>query len=80
MRNANWRCNGEKTQLKREYGVCLPLVKEGQKQAGKEGGGGVSFSVSLKREWGKGGREIMQAREQTVESHRAYSLTHIAYV
>lgn len=43
----------------KDYGVCLPLVKGGQKRAGEEGGGGVSFSVSLKREWGKGGREIM---------------------
>lgn len=45
--------------------VCLPLVKGegGQKRASKEGGGGVSFSVSLKREWGKGGWEIMRARD-----------------
>lgn len=34
--------------------VCLPLEKGGQKQARKEGGGGVSFSVSLKE---SGGRE-----------------------
>lgn len=52
----------------------------GQKRASKEGGGGVSVSVSLKREWGKGGWEIMRAREQTVGSHRAHSLTHVAYV
>lgn len=42
-----------------------------------EGGGGVSFSVSLKE---SGGREIMRAREQTVQSQRAHSLTHIGYV
>lgn len=79
--DANWIYISEAQQerVKKDYGVCLPLVKGGQKRASNEGGGGVSFSVSLKREWGKGGSRIMQAREQTVESHTAYSLTHTAY-
>lgn len=51
-------------------------MKNEQKRAG-EGGGG-SFSVSLKREWGKGGREIMQARESQ-RAYRVYRLTHIDY-
>lgn len=58
-------------------------MKGGQKRASKEGGGGVSFSVSLKREWGKGGREIMRVREQTLKSQSiltdSYSLC-ILYV
>lgn len=48
--------------VQKEYSVCLPLEKGGQRQASEEGGGGVSFSVSLKE---SGGREIMQVREHT---------------
>lgn len=84
--DANWRYISETQQERVKRSWCLSAIGErgrgggGQKRASKEGGGSVSVSVSLKREWGKGGWEIMRAREQTVGSHRAHSLTHVAYV
>lgn len=65
LRDAKWRYSHITLQERVKRLKCLSTIRErGQKRASKEGGGGISFSVSLKREWGKGGWAIMQARAQ----------------
>lgn len=63
---ANGKFQSEMLQLKSDLNAYRSVKKEQKRTSG----GGGSFSVSLKREWGKGGREIMQARARAAERQR----------
>lgn len=54
----------------KDYRVCLPLVKGGQERAEREEAA-LAFLCHWKREWGKGGREIMQAgsKQSRIRAH-----------
>lgn len=60
-----------KKKKKKEYGVCLSVVERGAEASEQEReGAALVFCVTERRVGeGKGGREIMRAREQTVASH-----------
>lgn len=47
----------------RDQGVCVPLEDRGERESEREGW--HSFFYVTEREWGKGVREIMRARERT---------------
>lgn len=68
---ANGKFQSEMQQLKSDLNACRSVKKEQKRTSGgRERGKGGGVSVSLKREWGKGGREIMQARARAAERRR----------
>lgn len=56
----------------RDQGVCVPLEDRGERESEREGW--HSFFYVTEREWGKGVREIMRARERTGVRERENTL------
>lgn len=56
----------------RDQGVCVPLEDGGERESEREGW--HSFFYVTEREWGKGVREIMRARERTGVRERENTL------
>lgn len=76
LRSANWRHNGETWQERVKRVWCFSASGERGAEAREQRGKGRRYFFCVtESEWGKGGREIMRAREQTVASQRASALT-----